>query len=586
MGDLAPASPFQPLFTSLPLYHAPPPRAAATRARASLPNGGRGRRGGGGEGEGGRAAGARRRSTGTASTASSPRTPGPRAESDRQRAKREADVRVAAAKDAESAPRKKKRRGWKGWAMEYVDAYGNVFVKTPTPSPEPEDGARAPSEPENGAGGTRALYVGAAEEMTEVEGTPAPLATEHQASSSRGVRETSVQIKAESLARPDDATGPSSAQSLLSRDSPAASDATADTGRESARQPQSAAGPDAPDRSAQDRDAAFTRRIGIGLTIRLPPTNGRAHEAPRARSREPLPGSSNEAGPNQSRPGPAPDRARSPASAPNDNAQATTSASVAATAAPRPPKRRRASHSPVPAAAQTLPPSRTARPSPAPDAAPATLDTSRLAPDAPSRSARAQTTSSHMSRSASAPDRSVLKQGNAGRRADLTPGPSIAKRTARMTPGHKPARPVKAGAPASSAASSRASSPKTGPSLQTGPSLRPTGAPDPLRPPPPPPSAAPSAVYALALRGGETVPRTRAEAAYVAGFDGLDDTLRVNARNFVENVRRNLRAVVAASLPDPTASRNAFLDSVGRGLVDLGWALTDTGDGAFERREE
>ncbi|CAK9786045.1 unnamed protein product [Cutaneotrichosporon oleaginosum] len=68
------------------------------------------------------------------------------------------------------------------------------------------------------------------------------------------------------------------------------------------------------------------------------------------------------------------------------------------------------------------------------------------------------------------------------------------------------------------------------------------------------------------------------------GFEGLDPSLQDNARGFVENVRNNLRTMVGTYFLEPSSARDAFLERIGRDLIDLGWMLTDGSDGALYSR--
>ncbi|ORX41086.1 hypothetical protein BD324DRAFT_613126 [Kockovaella imperatae] len=75
--------------------------------------------------------------------------------------------------------------------------------------------------------------------------------------------------------------------------------------------------------------------------------------------------------------------------------------------------------------------------------------------------------------------------------------------------------------------------------------------------------------------------RDRFERDHKDGYDGLTPEVVADCDGFVNNVRDNLRNIVVYFLPQPSARRDAFLERVGRGLVDLGWQLTDTGDAAL-----
>jgi len=57
-----------------------------------------------------------------------------------------------------------------------------------------------------------------------------------------------------------------------------------------------------------------------------------------------------------------------------------------------------------------------------------------------------------------------------------------------------------------------------------------------------------------------------------------------NARGFVENVKNNLRIMVLNYFNEPSASRDAFLERIGRDLTTFGWELTDGADGALYSR--
>lgn len=43
----------------------------------------------------------------------------------------------------------------------------------------------------------------------------------------------------------------------------------------------------------------------------------------------------------------------------------------------------------------------------------------------------------------------------------------------------------------------------------------------------------------------------------------------------------NLREILQGYFPVPSLRRDAFLEKVGRGLADLGWQLSDIGEGAL-----
>ncbi|WOO78829.1 uncharacterized protein LOC62_02G002369 [Vanrija pseudolonga] len=93
----------------------------------------------------------------------------------------------------------------------------------------------------------------------------------------------------------------------------------------------------------------------------------------------------------------------------------------------------------------------------------------------------------------------------------------------------------------------------------------------------------------LAPRGNEPpMPTSRADIPWARlhanGFEGLDPSLDENARGFVENVKNNLRTLVSTYFVEPSNMRDAFLESIGRDLVDLGWQLTDGSDGALYSR--
>lgn len=48
--------------------------------------------------------------------------------------------------------------------------------------------------------------------------------------------------------------------------------------------------------------------------------------------------------------------------------------------------------------------------------------------------------------------------------------------------------------------------------------------------------------------------------------------------------QNNLRTLVSTYFVEPSNMRDAFLESIGRDLVDLGWQLTDGSDGALYSR--
>ena len=94
----------------------------------------------------------------------------------------------------------------------------------------------------------------------------------------------------------------------------------------------------------------------------------------------------------------------------------------------------------------------------------------------------------------------------------------------------------------------------------------------------------------------------RLEKEYTEGFDGLTNEVVRDCDGFVNNVRvsgvcrglswpvrevrrmlisgpqDNLQNILVYFFPQPSSRRDAFLDRIGRGLVDLGWSLTDNGD--------
>lgn len=83
--------------------------------------------------------------------------------------------------------------------------------------------------------------------------------------------------------------------------------------------------------------------------------------------------------------------------------------------------------------------------------------------------------------------------------------------------------------------------------------------------------------------------------AHADGFEGLDPNLEENARGFVENVKvnnssilclrqNNLRTLVQTYFIEPSSSRDAFLERIGRDLTSFGWQLTDGVDGALYTR--
>jgi hypothetical protein len=73
--------------------------------------------------------------------------------------------------------------------------------------------------------------------------------------------------------------------------------------------------------------------------------------------------------------------------------------------------------------------------------------------------------------------------------------------------------------------------------------------------------------------------------AYMSGLEGLDPHLEENARGFVENVKNNLRTLVQTYFSsEPTSSRDAFLERIGRDLTSFGYELTDSADGALYTR--
>lgn len=84
------------------------------------------------------------------------------------------------------------------------------------------------------------------------------------------------------------------------------------------------------------------------------------------------------------------------------------------------------------------------------------------------------------------------------------------------------------------------------------------------------------------------LPTNRTDLSYAKdharGLEGLDPSLEDNARGFVENVKNNLRKMVGTYFLEPSASRDAFLERIGRDLAEFGWTLTDASDGALYSR--
>lgn len=65
------------------------------------------------------------------------------------------------------------------------------------------------------------------------------------------------------------------------------------------------------------------------------------------------------------------------------------------------------------------------------------------------------------------------------------------------------------------------------------------------------------------------------------GYDELSAKIEEDCEGFVNNVKENLKSILGYYFPTNRSHRDAFLERIGRGLIELGWQLTNDADTAM-----